>query len=102
MSNMKTKLQLQPLPPLHPLTQSRKQIVIRQLHGGQKLCPHCGHIVESLSHTKLRKIRQELKLSLREVAGNAGLSAPYISDIELGRRGLSVELANRLLRAMGI
>jgi predicted transcriptional regulator len=36
---------------------------------------------------KLRVLREERSLSLRELARRLGISAPYLSDIELGRRG---------------
>jgi transcriptional regulator with XRE-family HTH domain len=35
---------------------------------------------------RLRQLRQEAGLSLREVAKAAKVSAPFLSDVELGRR----------------
>ena len=35
---------------------------------------------------KARKLRKEAKVSLRFLAGRMGISAPSLSDMELGRR----------------
>lgn len=35
---------------------------------------------------RIRELREENDFSLRELAKKAGLSAPFLSDIELGRR----------------
>jgi transcriptional regulator with XRE-family HTH domain len=35
---------------------------------------------------RLRELRESAGLSLREVAKAAGISAPFLSDVELGRR----------------
>ena len=35
---------------------------------------------------RIRELREQLDLSLREFAAKLGLSAPFVSDIELGRR----------------
>jgi transcriptional regulator with XRE-family HTH domain len=35
---------------------------------------------------RLRELREQAGLSLREVAKAAGVSAPFLSDVELGRR----------------
>lgn len=37
----------------------------------------------------VRKLREKAKLSLRKVAAECGWSAPYQSDLELGRRAWS-------------
>lgn len=37
----------------------------------------------------LRACREEKKLSLRECAKRLKLSVPYLSDVELGKRGIS-------------
>lgn len=38
---------------------------------------------------KIRELREEKDLSLRELAGKIGVSAAFLSDVELGRRYLS-------------
>ena len=44
----------------------------------------------------MRKLREGANVSLRELAHRAELSAPYISDLERGRRNWSPELVRRL------
>ena len=47
----------------------------------------------------LRSIRKERKLTLKDVSQHAGLSVPYLSDIERGVVNPSVETrSKRLLR----
>lgn len=42
-----------------------------------------------------RQARQKAKLSLREMARRLKLSAPFVSDLELGRRNWTEALAER-------
>lgn len=42
-----------------------------------------------------RAARQKAKLSLREVARRLKLSAPFLSDLELGRRNWTEAMAER-------
>jgi len=64
-------------------------------------CPKCGgsgHIAD-IDREALRTIRQDSGLSLKKMAKRIGVSAPYLSDIELGRRGCPdyvVEAYNKL------
>ena len=44
---------------------------------------------------ELRRMREESGLSLREVARQLDMVAGYLSDLELGKRGWSVELIGR-------
>lgn len=44
----------------------------------------------------LRENRKRKRISLREMAKRLGISAPYLSDIELGRRGISVSFYEKL------
>jgi len=46
----------------------------------------------------VRKSRESAKLSLRELARRLLLSAPYMSDLELGRRNWSPELFDLSLK----
>lgn len=59
-------------------------------HVHLKMCPMCdgaGKVTdESKIGEDLRKLRKSANLSLREVARRMGYSAPYVSDLELGRR----------------
>lgn len=40
----------------------------------------------------MRLTRERNSISLRKVAGRMGISAPYLSDLKLGRRGWSARL----------
>lgn len=44
----------------------------------------------------VRKIRLEQKISQEELADRCGLHRTYISDIELGKRNLSLENIDRI------
>lgn len=48
----------------------------------------------------MRKLRKGAGLGLREVARKMGLSAAYISDLELGRRGWSGDLIRAYQKAI--
>lgn len=45
--------------------------------------------------SSLRRVRLEAHISLRKMAAMIGLSAPYIGDVELGRR----HCTDRILKA---
>lgn len=45
----------------------------------------------------IRRLRQEAGLSLRTMADKLGISAAYLSDMELGRRRMSFELAEEIV-----
>ena len=46
----------------------------------------------------MREMRQASGLSLRETARRLKCSAPFLSDMELGRRGQSIEWARKLAK----
>jgi DNA-binding transcriptional regulator YiaG len=46
-------------------------------------------IAENIVGKALRNCREYRKLSLRECARQIGVSAPYLSDVERGRRSIS-------------
>ncbi len=50
----------------------------------------------------IRELRVEKSLSLREFAKRLNLSAPFVSDIELGRRDPSEDVLERMAEAFGI
>lgn len=49
----------------------------------------------------LRKMRQASGVSLREVARGAGLSAPYLCDVELGRRRVTTRVLVAYRKELG-
>jgi transcriptional regulator with XRE-family HTH domain len=51
---------------------------------------------------KLRGLREEKGLSLRELASSIGISAAFLSDVELGRRFPSADKLDLLARKLGV
>jgi transcriptional regulator with XRE-family HTH domain len=51
---------------------------------------------------RLHQLREKADLSLRELAKKAGISGPFLSDIELGRRFPSEEILEKLARALNV
>ena len=49
---------------------------------------------------KIRELRGDLKLSLRELAEKVKITPPFLSDIELGRRNPSEETLRALATAL--
>jgi transcriptional regulator with XRE-family HTH domain len=51
---------------------------------------------------RLHELRDRADLSLRELAKKVGISGPFLSDIELGRRFPSEEILAKLARALNV
>src|SRR6516164_11766578 len=51
---------------------------------------------------RLRELRDKGDLSARELAKRIGVSAPFLSDIELGRRFPSEEILGKLASALNV
>jgi transcriptional regulator with XRE-family HTH domain len=51
---------------------------------------------------RIRELREERDVSLRELAKKLGVSAAFLSDIELGRRYPSEENLKDLARMLGV
>lgn len=51
---------------------------------------------------KIRTLRNQLDLSLREVASKIGVSAAFLSDVELGRRFPSDDKLVLLAKELGV
>jgi transcriptional regulator with XRE-family HTH domain len=49
---------------------------------------------------KIRELREARQLSLRALAEKVGVSAPFLSDLEHGRRG--TEKVDEIARALGV
>lgn len=64
-------------------------------------CAHCdgNGFDKPIDGSEMRRIRQRERphLSGRSLAAQLGLSAAYLSDMELGRREMSEETARRIL-----
>ena len=50
----------------------------------------------------IRELREQKDLSLREFAEKLGVSAPFLSDIELGKRNPSNKVLSRIAQMLGI
>jgi transcriptional regulator with XRE-family HTH domain len=53
-------------------------------------------------HERLRELRSERGLRLKDVAETAGISVPYLSDLERGRTNPSLETLQTLAAAYNI
>jgi transcriptional regulator with XRE-family HTH domain len=51
---------------------------------------------------RIRELREKADLSLRGLATRIGISAPFLSDIELGRRFPSEEILAKLADALDV
>src|ERR1700757_4172972 len=51
---------------------------------------------------RLQELRDRADLSLRELAKRVGISGPFLSDIELGRRFPSEEILAKLASALNV
>lgn len=68
-------------------------------------CPKCdgtGQVIDPrMLGQKMRQLRERQGVTLREIARRLDLSAPYVSDLELGRRaGWTDELIKRYKEAL--
>lgn len=67
-------------------------------------CPACGGSGRVLDPREIgahmRNLREKSKRSLRTIAANMGLSAPYVSDLERGNRSFTEELIARYKEAL--
>ena len=60
------------------------------------------HMIETSLGQRLRKLRDKAGLSARELAKRIGVSSPFLSDIELGRRFPSEEVLVKLTAALNV
>jgi len=71
--------------------------------NGTKVCTHCdgtGRVLdEKAVGALMREVRELKKVSLREVARRLRWSAPYVSDLERGRRLWTTAKQNKYLKA---
>jgi transcriptional regulator with XRE-family HTH domain len=52
--------------------------------------------------TVLRRARQRQGMTLRDLAAASGVSVPYLSEIERGRKEASSEVLSSICRALGL
>lgn len=52
--------------------------------------------------SNLRRLRREKHLSQEAFAGEVGIHRTYISDLERGARNPTIEVVDRLARALGV
>ena len=69
-----------------------------------RVCPRCGGSGKVMDDKKIgalmRDIRKKAGVSLRAVALQLGLSAAYVCDLELGRRGWNAEKRKKYREAV--
>lgn len=63
---------------------------------------HNIHPIRYIFANNMRKIRRFKDISQESLAFDAGLSRAYISDIERGRRSISIDVMGRIADALGI
>lgn len=72
------------------------------LGWSERACPTCGTKHPVLSGQGFSEVRKVAGISQREVARRVGISPMYLSDIEHGVRVLKLEMADRLLKGLGL
>lgn len=67
-------------------------------------CPKCcgtGQVMDPRAQgLEMRQMREKKRVSLRDMAKRLDISAPYLSDLELGRRGWNTDLMERYKNAL--
>jgi transcriptional regulator with XRE-family HTH domain len=51
---------------------------------------------------RIKKVRQQKKIRQIDLARNAGVSQPFLSDLENNRRGAKDETMQRIADALGV
>lgn len=51
---------------------------------------------------RIRELRKQLELSQEALANEAEVDRTYVTDVENGRRNVSVEILERLIKALGV
>lgn len=64
-------------------------------------CRGSGRVIDPRKvGARLRDSRKQREISLREMARRLGITAPYLSDMELGRRGWSTKWIQAFEKAL--
>jgi transcriptional regulator with XRE-family HTH domain len=51
---------------------------------------------------RIRELRKQLELSQEALANEAEVDRTYVTDVENGRRNVSLEILERLIRALNV
>lgn len=86
------------------MTEVRRTFIETLLRGGSWTCGTCGSRRPALSGERLRRLRKSKNLSLRALIRESsyGGGVSRLSELENGRKRLTVATAEKLLLAMGI
>ena len=100
-------IQTHPLSRLYSRKESRRFSPIGGLpvSGRQATLPQASladKMIEISLGQRLHELRDKADLSLRELAKKVGISSPFLSDIELGRRFPSEEILAKLAAALKV
>jgi len=57
---------------------------------------------EVIAGIRIREAREKMRVTLRELARTIGVSAPFMSDVEHGRRRLTAERVDAVAKALGM
>lgn len=52
--------------------------------------------------SRIRELRKELNLSQESLAYKAEVDRTYVTDVENGRRNISVEILDRIIKALDV
>jgi predicted transcriptional regulator len=63
-------------------------------------CPQCNTEVNVVSHIWLREARLDARMSLSEIAWSLKVTKSYLSQIELGRKRVTNDIAKGYERAI--
>lgn len=58
--------------------------------------------IKLLVGQRIKELRHELKLSQEALANKAGVDRTYMTDVENGRRNISVEILQKITNALEI
>jgi len=58
--------------------------------------------IKQLVGQRVRELRHELELSQEALANKANVDRTYMTDVENGRRNISVELLEKIIKALEI
>lgn len=74
----------------------RSVVLLRCLEKEQEQMDQQRRSVWREAGKRMREARETAQLSVRETAKRLGISAPYLSDMELGRRQPSIKWLEKL------